>query len=409
MMKFERTLALRFLREGRMQTALIIGGTSIGVSLIIFITGVLTGVQADLVSRTLGTQPHVVIRPPDEVNNPQLPESPTRSGSIVLATTQARAQRLRSIDQWQYLAADLTVLPEVVALTPTVSGPGFVMRGEVNKSITVTGIDPQPYSRVTKLDEKIIAGDLPFKSDDAVIGIELAKDLGASVGDKIHLQTARSIGSAFKVRGIYDLGNREANRRFVYVNLRTGQAILDLTGGASSLDIAVKDVFKAAPIAVALRQHTDQKVESWEETNHELYTALSNQTLMTRIVRSFVAVIVAIGITSVLVVSVVQKQKEIGILRAIGASRGDILRVFLLQGAVIGVVGAICGSILGTGLMALGSRLLLAADGSPLFQVHFSLELYTGAALVALVFGLLAATVPARRAATLDPAQAIRV
>jgi lipoprotein-releasing system permease protein len=406
MMKFERTLALRFLREGRTQTALIVGGTSIGVSLIIFITGVLTGVQADLISRTLGTQPHVVVRPPDEVNHPQFQEG---YSPVVFATAQARAQRLRSIDQWQYLAAELAALPEVVALTPTVSGPGFVLRGEVDKSITVVGIDPQPYSRVTKLDEKIITGSLTLNPDDAIIGVELAKDLGVSVGDKIYLQTARSAGNAFKVRGVYDQGNREANRRFVYVNLRTGQAILDLAGGASSLDIAVKDIFAAATITAALRQHTDQKVESWEETNRELFTALSNQTIMTRIVRSFVAIIVAIGITSVLVVSVVQKQKEIGILRAIGASRGDILRVFLLQGVVIGIAGAICGSMVGTGLMVLGSRVLRAADGSALFQVHLSPGLYAGAMLVALVFGLLAATVPARRAAGLDPARAIRV
>ena len=406
MMKFERTLALRFLREGRMQTALIVGGTSIGVSLIIFITGVLTGVQDDLISRTLGTQPHVVVRPPDEVNHPQFQEG---YSPVVFATAQARAQRLRSIDQWQYLATELAALPEVVALTPTVSGPGFVLRGEVDKSITVVGIDPQPYSRVTKLDEKIVTGSLTLNPDDAIIGVELAKDLGVSVGDKIHLQTARSAGNAFKVRGVYDQGNREANRRFVYVNLRTGQAILDLAGGASSLDIAVKDIFAAATITAVLRQHTDQKVESWEETNRELFTALSNQTIMTRIVRSFVAIIVAIGITSVLVVSVVQKQKEIGILRAIGASRGDILRVFLLQGAIIGIAGAICGSMVGTGLMVLGSRLLRAADGSALFQVHLSPELYAGAMLVALVFGLLAATVPARRAASLDPARAIRV
>jgi lipoprotein-releasing system permease protein len=406
MMKFERTLALRFLREGRMQTALIVGGTSIGVSLIIFITGVLTGVQADLVSRTLGTQPHVVISPPDEVNQPQLPE---RYGPVVFATAQARAQRLRSIDQWQYLAAEFAAWPEVVALTPTVSGPGFVLRGEVDKSITVTGIDPHPYSRVTKLDEKIVAGSLTLNPDDAIIGVELATDLGVSVGDKVRLQTARSAGSAFKVRGIYDLGNRDANRRFVYVDLRTGQAILDLTGGASHLDIAVKDIFAAATIAAALRQRTDQKVESWEETNKELSTALSNQTIMTRIVRSFVAIIVAVGITSVLVVSVVQKQKEIGILRAIGASRGDILRVFLLQGAIIGVAGAIVGSLGGTGFIALGSRVLRAADGSALFQASFSLELYIGAVLIAVVFGLLAATIPARRAAALDPAQAIRM
>jgi lipoprotein-releasing system permease protein len=406
MMKFERTLALRFLREGRTQTALIVGGTSIGVSLIIFITGVLTGVQADLISRTLGTQPHVVVRPPDEVNHPQFQEG---YSPVVFATAQARAQRLRSIDQWQYLAAELAALPEVVALTPTVSGPGFVLRGEVDKSVTVVGIDPQPYNRVTKLDEKIVTGSLTLNPDDAIIGVELAKDLGVSVGDKIHLQTARSAGNAFKVRGVYDQGNREVNRRFVYVNLRTGQAILDLAGGASSLDIAVKDIFAATTITASLRQHTDQKVESWEETNRELFTALSNQTIMTRIVRSFVAIIVAIGITSVLVVSVVQKQKEIGILRAIGASRGDILRVFLLQGAIIGIAGAICGSMVGTGLMVLGSRLLRAADGSALFQVHLSPGLYAGAMLVALVFGLLAATVPARRAAGLDPARAIRV
>jgi lipoprotein-releasing system permease protein len=347
-----------------------------------------------------------VIRPPDEVNHPQLPEG---YHPIVLAAPQARAQRLRSIDQWQYLATDLAALPEVVALTPTVSGPGFVLRGEVDKSITVFGIDPQPYSRVTKLDEKIVAGSLSLNPDDAIIGIELAKDLGVGVGDKIYLKTARSTGSAFNVRGVYDIGNRDANRRLVYVNLRTGQAILDLVGGASSLDIAVKDVFAAETIASSLRRRTDQKVESWEQTNRELFTALSNQTIMTRIVRSFVAVIVAIGITSVLVVSVVQKQKEIGILRAIGASRGDILRVFLIQGAVIGVVGAVCGCIVGTGLMVLGSRALRAADGSTLFQVQFSPELYASAALVALVFGLLAAAIPARRAAALDPARAIRV
>jgi lipoprotein-releasing system permease protein len=347
-----------------------------------------------------------VVRPPDEVNHPQL-----RNGdsSVILATVQARAQRLRSIDQWQYLAADLATLPEVIALTPTVSGPGFVLRGEVDKSITIIGIDPLPYSRVTKLDEKIVTGSLALNPDDAIIGIELAKDLGVSVGDKVYLQTARGTGSAFNIRGVYDIGNRDANRRLVYVNLRTGQAILDLAGGASSLDLAVKNVFAAETIASTVRQRTDQKVESWEQTNRELFTALSNQTIMTRIVRTFVAVIVAIGITSVLVVSVVQKQKEIGILRAIGASRGDILRVFLIQGAVIGVIGAIVGCVVGTGLMALGSRVLRAADGSTLFQVQLSPELYASAALVALVFGLLAATVPARRAAGLDPARAIRV
>lgn len=405
MMKFERTLAIRFLREGRTQTALIIGGTTLGVSLIIFITGVLTGFQADLVERTLGTQPHVVIQPPDEVNRPQMPHL---SPQLVATSIQARAQRVRSINQWQPLAAEVAALPHVRALSPTVSGPGFVLRGEVDKTVTVLGIEPHSYALVTKFDEKIVAGRFILGADDIIIGTELAKDLGASVGDKVRLQTARSAGTAFTVRALYDIGNREGNRRFAYINLRTGQALLDLAGGASSLEVAVEDIFGAARFASSLRQRTAQKVESWEEINRELFTALSNQTVMTRIVRSFVAVIVAIGITSVLVVSVVQKQKEIGILRAIGASRGHILRVFLFQGMIIGVAGAIGGSIVGTGLIALGSRVLRSPDGEALFSVHFSPDLYGGAVLVALVFGLLAATVPARRAAGLDPAQAIR-
>jgi lipoprotein-releasing system permease protein len=406
MMKFEWTVALRFLREGRTQTALTMGGSIIGVGLIVLITGIIGSLQSDLIRRTLGTQPHVVVRPPDEVNRAQLSNV---AGGITLANAQARAQRLRSIDQWQRLAAELASTPGVTAISPSVAGAALALRGEADRAINLQGIELEPYVRVTKFDEKIVAGKLVLNSDDVLIGIQLAQDLGVGLGDKIRLQTARNAGAAFTVRALFDLGNRESNRRNVYVNLRAGQSLLDLAGGASSLDIAVADVFAATQFANALRRRTDQKVESWIETNNQLFVALSNQTLMTRLIRAFVAVIVAVGITSVLVVSVVQKQREIGILRAMGAPRAAILRIFLLQGGIIGVVGAIGGSALGTALMALLSRMLKAPDGSPFVKLSFSPELYAGAVVVALVFGVLAAAVPARRAASLDPAQAIRV
>ena len=405
MMKFEWTVALRFLREGRMQTALIMGGTTIGVGLIIFITGMLTGLQADLARRTLGTQPHIVIRPPDEINRAQWSVA---ANAVLLANSQTRAQRLRSIDQWQPLLAHVAAMPGIFAVAPTVSGAALARRGEADKAITLYGIEREPYVRVTKLDEKIVAGQLLLNTGDVVIGTQLAQDLGVGPGDKIRLETARSEGNAFTVRGLFDIGNREINRRNVYVNFRTGQTLLDLAGGASSLDIAIGDVFAAEKFAQSLRTQTDQKVESWIETNSQLFAAIANQNFMTRLIRAFVAVIVAVGITSVLVVSVVQKQREIGILRAMGAARGAILRVFLLQGAIIGIAGAIFGSMAGTGLMALGSRVLRSPDGSAFFTVTWAPELYLGAIAVAIVFGLLAAVVPARRAAGLDPAQAIR-
>jgi lipoprotein-releasing system permease protein len=405
MMKFESTVALRFLREGRMQTALIMGGTTIGVSLIIFITGMLTGLQADLVRRTLGTQPHIVIRPADEINRAQLPDV---AGSVFLANTQARAQRLRSIDQWQPLLARIAVMPGIVAVAPTVSGGAVARRGAADKAINLYGIEREPYVRVTKLDEKIVAGQLTLNAGEVAIGIQLAQDLGVGLGDRIRIETTRAAADAFIVRALFDAGSREANRRNVYVNFRTGQTLLDLAGGASSLDMAIDDVFAAEKIAQSLRNQTDQKVESWIETNSQLFAAIANQNVMTLLIRSFVAVIVAVGISSVLVVSVVQKQKEIGILRAMGAARSTILRVFLLQGAIIGIAGAIFGSVGGTGLIALVSRLLRSPDGSAFFTVTWAPQLYLGAVAVAIVFGLLAAIVPARRAAALDPAQAIR-
>jgi lipoprotein-releasing system permease protein len=405
-MKFEWTVALRFLREGRVQTALIIGGATIGVGLIVLITGLIDSLQRDLIRRTLGTQAHVVVSPPDEVSRAQLTDAP----QLTVATNrQARAQRLRSIDQWQRLMSELAATPGIVAVSPSVSGAALALRGDASKAVTLYGIDPEPYVRVTKFDEKIVEGKLLLNAGDVVIGTELANDLGVGLGDKIRIQTAREQSDVFTVRGRFDLGSRGANRRQVYVNFRAGQTLLDLAGGASNIDIAIADVYEANEMAQALRQRTDQKIESWIETNNQLFVALSNQTFFTRLIRIFVAVIVAVGITSVLVVSVVQKQREIGILRAMGASRGAILRVFLMQGAIIGFVGALGGSVLGTALMAFVSRVLKAPDGSAFVTLRLSPELYAVAVAVALVFGVLAAIVPARRAAGLDPAQAIRI
>ncbi len=437
-MKFEWTVALRFLREGRMQTALIIGGATIGVGLIVLITGLINGLQGDLIRRTLGTLPHIVVRPPDEINRGQLaqaqggigaasaaaekarlslPDIPSNAEALAstqrkveaLANTQARAQRLRSIDQWQQLAAQISATPGVVAVSPNVSGAALALRGEADKAVNLQGVEPAPFLRVTKFDEKITAGTFQLNTGDIVIGTQLAKDLGVGIGDKLRIQTARNAGDAFTVRGLFDAGNRDANRRNVYVNFRTGQSLLDLAGGASNIDISIEDVFRAEEVAKALRQRTDQQVESWIETSSQLFVAISNQTFFTRLIRIFVAVIVAVGITSVLVVSVVQKQKEIGILRAMGAARGAILRVFLLQGAVIGLAGAILGSGFGTLLMAFISRVFKSPDGSAFLRLQIAPELYAAAVGISLVFGVLAAIMPARRAASLDPAQAIRI
>ena len=407
-MGFEWTVALRFLREGGMQTLMIVAGTTIGIAVIVFITAFLGDLQRDLIKRTLGVQAHIVIRPAEEVARP-LRAAPPSPAAAVLPQVQARAQRLRSVDQWQALMPALAATPGVRVISPIAAGPGIVTRGDANKTVTIMGIVPAPYVAVTRFNEKIVAGELRLDPGDVLIGTDLAKDLGVGLGDKVRLSTPTSPGDAYQVRGIYDLGVRNLNRAYAYVGLAPAQALHALPGGVSSLELAADDLFDAENLAARLRRTMPHEVESWMQANPQLVAALSNQTVMTLLVRFFLALVVAIGVSSVLVVAVVQKTKEIGILRAMGASRGRILRVFLLQGALIGAGGALAGCACGYALTSVMSNVLQSSDGTRLFTARVDPQLYLYTLITAVVLGLIAAMMPARRAARLDPAQAIRI
>jgi lipoprotein-releasing system permease protein len=205
------------------------------------------------------------------------------------------------------------------------------------------------------------------------------------------------------------MGSREANRRTVYVGLRTAQALFDLPGGVSGLDLRIVDLFDAERIGAEIRANSALDVQPWMSAFEQLMTAINAQTITNRAIRAFVVAVVVLGITSVLVVSVVQKRREIGILRAMGASRGAIRRVFLLQGAIVALAGSLLGSALAAAFARLFMHLMRNADGTPLFPVDVPALLYAGVAVGAIGFGLLAAAAPAHRAARLDPAEAIRM
>ena len=402
---FELTVALRFLREGRMQTALIIGGAAVGVAVIYFITAVLVGVQADLINRVTGAQPHIVLKPPEETVAPLIA---ARAEAPRLASVQARPQRLVTLDGWPVIARQMETTPGVTAVAAVASGAALAIKGDATRSIVLLGTDLDQYQRVVRLDDKLTQGVLRLEAADALVGIELAKDLGAVLGDRIRVQSAEGQSEVFQIRGLLDLGTRELNRRYVYVNLRPAQSLLNITGRVTNIDAAIDDIMRAEQVASRLRAATGQQIESWIQTNAQVFNAIGNQNIMTLLIRSFVTVVVALGIASVLVVSVVQKRKEIGILRAVGATRGQMMRVFLWQGAMVGAAGALIGAALGMALISIFSRVLRSETGKALFTLEFDLELTIMAFVVAVVLGLIAAVLPARNAARLDPAQAIR-
>lgn len=403
-MPFELLVALRFLREGRMQTLLIVAGVTAGVAVVVFITALITGLQSNLVQRTLGSQAHIVIRPPEEVAQPSL----DRNGADIAARIESRAQRLRSIDQWEAVFARLAGAPGIVAASPMVSGPAFASRGNASKSVAILGVDPDLYRKVVTIEDDMVAGKFRPSGTDAVIGIELARDLGVAIGDKIRLATAGNREDLVTIVGMFDVGTKDLNRRWVFTSMKLAQNLLDLPGGVTNIDLTVVELFGAEATARTIAGQTGLLAESWMQTNAQLLSALRAQTASTLTIRTFVTLIVALGIASVLVVSVVQKQKEIGILRAMGASQGRILRVFLIQGGLVALVGSLLGSGIAAALVTAFARFARNADGSALFTPLLEPSLFVTTWLVALATGVLAATLPARRAAKLDPAQAIR-
>ncbi|MBS7781591.1 FtsX-like permease family protein [Acidovorax sp. CCYZU-2555] len=401
---FERRVALCFLREGRMQTLLIIAGVAAGVAVVTYISALIAGLQANTVAKTLGTQAHLTLRAPDDR---VLPALPPQAGAEI-TEVQPRAQRLRSVANWQLLLPQLQAWPGVTAVSPMVSGAGLALRGEATQAIALMGVDLERYRRIIDLDNKIASGRLQLAPGEAMVGVELAADLGLRAGDRFTIDTGSATESV-RVSALLDLGVKDLNRRSVLVPLRSAQSLLGLPGGATVLELQLADVWQAQDMARQMRATYPYRVESWQDNNAQLLSALAAQSISTAVIRAVVLAVVVLGIASVLVVSVVQKRREIGILRAMGATRGQIARVFLLQGAMVGAGGSVLGLLLAGLLIWAFTQFVRGPDGGPLFAITLSLPTMLQVSLLATVCGVLAAVAPARRAAAMDPAQAIRI
>lgn len=395
----EWTIAVHFLREGRTQTAMIMVGVAVGVAVIVFVTALIEGLQSNIIERTLGTQAHIRLLPPDEINQ----VLPVPAGTVQLLQEDKRAQRLRSINNWQQVTAALDLQPLLTAVSPVVSGPAFARRGSAFESVALVGIDVERYQQIIPLRNYLLAGQLRVGAGDAMIGKLLADDLGLRVGDKLRLETGQQSNAVVNIAGIFQLGVRELDARYVYLDLKQTQSLLNLPGGVTVIDLRVADIFTAEKIATQIARLTSLKAESWISTNSQLVSALTAQSMSTNMIIVFVALSVAFGIASVLSVSVVQRTREIGILRATGATRRQILRVFLIQGAIFGLLGSVFGVAVSYVLVW-----VFNSFGPQLFYIPISGTLVVLAMLLATLTGLVAAAVPSRRAANLDPVVAIR-
>ncbi len=404
-MPFEWFVALRYLRDGKGQTALILAAVSVGVSVIVFLSALINGLQTSLVDKTLGSQPHVTLRMPRQAPRPLV--EPTASVAIA-RRIQESSQRLQSIDQWPEVVSTVERVPGVIAVSPSITGAGFAVRSDAKSAVVIRGVEQERFLAIIDVRKKLVGGRFELGGGDVAIGSTLAKDLGVGVGDKIRLASSEGVDDVVTVVGIFSLGNEGVDKTWVITSLRHAQALYALPGGVTTIELKVADVFEAEHVAVDVRGRTGLQSDSWMKINADLLAGLSAQSSSKNMIQFFVALAVALGIASVLIVSVVQKSREIGILRAVGTPARRVLMVFLIQGGVLGVLGSITGSALGA-LLAKGFESLVRdANGAPKFPVQLDASLFAFAAALATGVGLLAAVIPARNASRLDPATAIR-
>jgi lipoprotein-releasing system permease protein len=404
-MSFAWFVAVRYLRDARAQTTLILAAVSIGVTVIVFLSALIGGLQASLIERTLGSQPHVTLRPTERV--PRALSAPA-PGTRVATLVEKAPQPMLSIDQWQAALREVQRTPGVLAASPTVTGPAFAVCGNARRPVVVRGVDAVRFAQVIPLPSRLRAGRYALDGSLALIGQDLAEELNAAPGTTIIVDAAEGRSVRLTVGGVFQLGNSAVDGSWVIVSLRQAQSLFVLPGGASTIELKVRDVFAAEDTARLLGAGTGLEAESWMEANSQLLSGLRAQDSSKKMIQFFVVLAVALGIASVMIVSVVQKSREIGILRAVGTPRRLIQRVFLIQGALLGLAGSLVGGALGSLCAQLFEGMARNADGSAQFPVQVTARLLAGATALAVGVGLAAAALPALRAARLDPATAIR-
>lgn len=399
-MLYSIKIASRYLTANRAQSLLLILGVAVGVFVFVFMSALIGGLAVLLIDRTVGSIAHVVIEPADR-DPVSLLEDVPGTQVLVLKSTQQRPT-LQSADAYLPILAET---PRVRVIVGKVLGNGFMVKGEAVAPIQITGLEAKDISSIANIEDRLVAGSTDLMLGTAVIGKGLADSLGIGVGQSVIVRSDRNIEQSITVGGIFSLGVAGVDDTAVYLNIRAARVLLDLPEGISRYEIKLDDLQQSRVVAADLRARTGLKVTAWQDQNAQLLEGLSAQARSGDLIKGFALVTIVIGVASALLLSTYRRQSEIGIMRAMGASRGFVVLVFVLQGALIGLVGGLLGA--GLGYLALLPFPPPEATSGGGLPVDYRQGAYGTAILLTLIGAILAAILPANSASRIDPVKAI--
>lgn len=398
-MRYAAKLALRHLLSTPGQTVLLMLGVAVGVSVFIFMSALIGGLATLLTQRTVGSISHITF------------EMAERNPAQILAdrgvqvAVQKDLSRRAQITVWAPALSLIEATPGVTAVSPQIRGSAFVQRGQAIAPVGVIGVQPDKLSAIADIEGAITAGTATLSPDSLLIGQTLAEDLGLRTGQIIVLRSDRGRERSFRISGIFALGIASADRQTLYMNFRTARALFDLPSGISRIEVKVAPPQAAPRIAERLRAATGLKTTAWTDENQQLFEALDAQGRTGTIIKVFALITIVIGIASAMLLSIVRRRGEIGIMRAVGASQGFVLVVFVLEGTLIGALGAVAGALLAW-LALIPFPPLASVEGAGL-PIDRSQGDYLTAIVLTIAAAAMASTLSARRASRIDPVEAI--
>lgn len=386
-MKLAFKIALRFLKSSKGQTILIIVGIAIGVSVQIFIGTLIQGLQKSLINTTIG-----------------------HSSQITIVST----LNDKTIKNWQDKAKAVSNYDNrIIAVSPSVDQPGFLKVGGKTESVLVRGFQWDNADKIYSIKDAIYEGSLPKNRNQVILGRELRKEINVNKGEKINITAPNGARSDYTITGFYDLGVASLNKTWVLTDIATVQQNFSLGRKITSIEMQVdaKDVFDADKVAGIIKvklMDDSVKVEDWKSQNAQLLSGLSGQSVSSLMIQVFVLISVILGIASVLAISVVQKSKQIGILKAMGIKDKIASEIFLFQGLLLGTFGGILGIIFGLGLLTGFTKFALNTDGKPVVPLYVDYKFIAISCMIAIVSATLAAVIPARNSSKLQPIEVIK-
>jgi len=384
-MKVAFEIAIRFLKSAKNQTILIILGIAVGVSVQVFIGSLIQGLQKDLVETTIGNSSQITIKPKDKgfflENDPVLLERIASSNSNILV------------------------------VSPALDGAGSLVLDDMTEPVLLRGLDFEISNPIYKTTNRLYSGRFPDALNEVMLGKTLFESLGLALDDELSIAIPLRNTTTVKVVGVVDFKIAVINRSWVMTTIPTAQQILGLENVVSSIEMQVFDVFDADATAASVAILLDDSsltIENWKELNADLLSGLSGQSISSLMIQIFVMISVVLGISSVLAITVMQKSKQIGILKAMGIKDAQASFVFLSEGLILGIFGAIFGVLLGLGLAFSFTKFALGPDGEPIIALYIDYGFIALSAGIAILAATIASLSPAKKSSKLSVIEVIR-